>query len=131
MLSCLSVNINGFSLDLKKRWIKGIVCDNKIKIFCIQETHLQKMHLGLIKSIWGGFNFEFDWVESVGPLGGILLIWDNSTYQSINCIKNNYFMAVIGVWKSSKKPGGIINVYGCMPLKTKVVKLVSSVNWRI
>ena len=60
----------------KRRIIKSVVRKQKVDLFCIQETKIQLMTDGVVKSLGVGRFLDWRTIEAVGAAGGVLICWD-------------------------------------------------------
>ncbi|KVI05360.1 Reverse transcriptase zinc-binding domain-containing protein [Cynara cardunculus var. scolymus] len=58
----------------------------------------------------GGKHFNFASINPVGKSAGLITIWNDSLFQSLDVEKKDGFMVVVGTWLSSKVNLGVINV---------------------
>ncbi|XP_071727286.1 uncharacterized protein [Rutidosis leptorrhynchoides] len=80
----LSLNIRGFAVDGKFRWVKRI-CSSERPSFA---------------------------KDAMGNSGGLLLIWDSNYFEAIAKADGDFFLAVKGRWKSTGSEFVVVNVYG-------------------
>ena len=80
-LRILSWNVRGANDKEKRRVIKDVIKSQKVDLVCIQETKIQEMSNGLVKSLGVGRCLEWGFLNSRGTAGGVLVFWDNRVLQ--------------------------------------------------
>ena len=77
----LSWNVRGVNDSSKRKGIKAMIRSQKVDLFCVQETKVQSMTEGLVRSL--GFGRFLDWgaLDAQGAVGGILICWDKRTLE--------------------------------------------------
>ena len=80
-LRILSWNVRGANDKEKRRVIKDVIKSQKVDLVCIQETKIQEMSNGLVKSLGVGRCLEWGSLNSRGTVGGVLVFWDNRVLQ--------------------------------------------------
>ncbi|RVW15899.1 hypothetical protein CK203_073125 [Vitis vinifera] len=95
----LTWNVRGANNCDKRKVIKALIKKQKVDLVCLQETKIQDMSKGIIRSLGVGRYLEWGAVDSRGAAGGIVVFWDNRVLDlvdiqrgvfSISCIfKNN------------------------------------------
>ncbi|KAL6335467.1 hypothetical protein AAG906_029710 [Vitis piasezkii] len=60
----------------KRRIIKSVVRKQKVDLMCIQETKIQPMTDGVVKSLGVGRFLDWRTLEAAGAAGGVLVCWD-------------------------------------------------------
>ena len=80
-LRILSWNVRGANDKEKRRVIKDVIKSQKVDLVCIQETKIQEMSNGLVKSLGVGRCLEWGSLNSRGTAGGVLVFWDNRVLQ--------------------------------------------------
>ena len=82
-LKILSWNVRG--LNEKEKWLK--VCNFlrswRADIVCLQETKLEWVTRGIVRSIWSCPYIDWLYLGSEGASGGILLMWDRRVVEKI------------------------------------------------
>ncbi|KAK9069254.1 hypothetical protein SSX86_013370 [Deinandra increscens subsp. villosa] len=61
---------------------------HRISCLCIQESKVSNIDRLPIHSIWGNRNCQWDWVPAIGASGGIITLWDPSTFSLRNSSKH-------------------------------------------
>ena len=79
----LSGNVRGANDSDKRKVIKVLIKKNKVDLVCLQETKIQGMSRGLVRSLGVGRFLEWGAVDSRGVAGGIVVFWDNSVLELV------------------------------------------------
>ncbi|RVW27734.1 hypothetical protein CK203_109966 [Vitis vinifera] len=83
----LSWNVRGANHCDKRKVIKALIKKNKVDLVCLQETKIQEMTRGIIRSIGVGRFLDWGTVDSRGSAGGIVVLWDNRMLEMIELEK--------------------------------------------
>ena len=76
-LRILSWNVRGVNDREKRKLIKEVIKSQKADLVCLQETKIQEMLNGLVKSLGVGRCLEWGVLNSRGAARGVLVFWDN------------------------------------------------------
>jgi exonuclease III len=60
----------------KRPWVKHLLRLWKADIICLQETKLDLITRGIIRSLWGLQHVDWVYLGSNGASSGVLLMWD-------------------------------------------------------
>ena len=80
-LRILSWNVRGANDREKRKLIKEVIKSQKVDLVRLQETKIQEMSNGLVKSLRVGSCLEWGVLNSRGAVGGVLVFWDNKVLQ--------------------------------------------------
>ena len=80
-LRILSWNVRGANDREKRKLIKEVIKSQKVDLVRLQETKIQEMSNGLVKSLRVGRCLEWGVLNSRGAAGGVLVFWDNRILQ--------------------------------------------------
>ena len=83
-MQIVSWNERGLNNGSKRLMVRHILKQWKADLVCLQETKLQSLSRGLVRSLWGGHHVDWLFVGSNGASGGILLLWDNRSLEKID-----------------------------------------------
>ena len=83
----LSWNVRGANHCDKRKVIKALIKKNKVDLVCLQETKIQEMTRGIIRSIGVGRFLDWGTVDSRGSAGGIVVLWDSRVLEMIELEK--------------------------------------------
>nr|GEY50189.1 RNA-directed DNA polymerase, eukaryota [Tanacetum cinerariifolium] len=101
----------GLNPKAKKDWVKEICVSHKVNFLTLQETKMDNISLIDVKCCWGNYAFEYVYSPAVGTLGGILFVWEKSTFKKNNSTISDYFVMLGGSWLCSGVNLLIISVY--------------------
>ncbi|GJU19176.1 RNA-directed DNA polymerase, eukaryota [Tanacetum coccineum] len=80
---------------------------------------MEDIELLSVKMCWGNFAFDYVHSASVGNSGGILCVWDPSSFRKINATVSDYFVMIRGVWLKNGKDMLVVSVYAPQELNEK------------
>nr|GEW23296.1 RNA-directed DNA polymerase, eukaryota, nucleotide-binding alpha-beta plait domain protein [Tanacetum cinerariifolium] len=72
-----------------------------------------------VKVLWGNYNFDYVFSESLGFSGGLLCVWDSSVFSVDNHIISDNFLAIYGSWIPTKTKLLVVSVYAPQVLSEK------------
>lgn len=75
----------------------------------VQETKLEAMEAIVIHRMWGSGNVEFAFSSTVGALGGLLTLWNKSSFKASSVTIHRHFIILQGNFGDS--PCTLVNVY--------------------
>ena len=82
-LKILSWNVRGLNEEGKRLKIHNLLRTWRADIVCLQETKLEWVTRGLVRSIWSCPYIDRLYLGSKGASGGILLMWDRRVVEKI------------------------------------------------
>ncbi|RVX11700.1 LINE-1 retrotransposable element ORF2 protein [Vitis vinifera] len=80
-LRLLSWNVRGANDSSKRKVIKAMIRNQKVDLFCLQETKIQTMSEGVVRSLDSGRFLDWGAMDAHGSAGGILICWDKRTLE--------------------------------------------------
>ena len=80
-LRILSWNVWGANDSSKRKVIKVMIRSQRVDLFCLQETKIQAMTEGLVRSLGTGRFLNWGTLDAQGSAGGILICWDKRTLE--------------------------------------------------
>ena len=83
-LKILCWNVRGANDSCKRKLIKAFVRNQKVDLLCIQETKIQLMSEGLVRSIGVGRYLDWRALDASGSAGGILICWDKRLLELLS-----------------------------------------------
>ena len=92
-LKILSWNARGANDSDKRLIIKSFLNSKKAKLVCLQETKIQKLDPGLVRSLGGGRFSQWGAVDALGAKGEILLFWDKRVLKITNMVIGQFFVS--------------------------------------
>ena len=83
-LKVLSWNVRGVNDRSKRKIIKTFIRNQNVDLLCIQETKIQPMSEGMVRSL--GSRRFLDWraLDADGVTGGILICWDKRSLEILD-----------------------------------------------
>ena len=84
---------------------------HKVSFLTIQETKMEFISAMDVKVLWGNYNFEYIFSESLGNSGGILCAWDTNLFHKEQHTISDNFIAVYGSWLPTKAKLLLISIY--------------------
>ncbi|XP_021980836.1 uncharacterized protein LOC110876986 [Helianthus annuus] len=104
----------GMDLDAAGGLVRNIILGK-----ALQESKCAPRSRFDLFKLWGGKNFEAEWVDSSGLSGGLICIWDPSILSCDGVVKENNFLIIKGRLKGSGQKVNIGNVYGPQDIQQK------------
>ena len=83
-LRLLSWNVRGANDSSKRKVIKALIRSQRVDVFCLQETKVQAMSEGVVRSLGTGRFLGWGALEASGSAGGILVCWDRRTLDVLD-----------------------------------------------
>ena len=83
-LKILSWNVRGVNDSSKRKVIKSVVRKQKVDLFCIQETKMQVMTEGVVRSLGPGRFLDWRVLNAMGSAGGVLICWDKRSLEILD-----------------------------------------------
>ncbi|RVW31016.1 LINE-1 retrotransposable element ORF2 protein [Vitis vinifera] len=80
-LRLLSWNVRGANDNSKRRVIKAVIRSQRVDLFCLQETKIQTLSEGLVRSLGSGRWSNWVALDALGSAGGILVCWDKRSLE--------------------------------------------------
>ena len=91
----LSWNVRGANNWDRRKVIKALIKKNMVDLVCLQETKIQEMSRGIIRSLGVGRFLEWGAVDSRGAAGGIVVFWDNRVVDLVDLQKGMFSISCI------------------------------------
>ena len=117
-LKILSWNIRGANDSSKKKVVKALLRSQKLDLSCLQETKMQIMSDGVVRSLGTGKFLGWKATNATGFAGGVLVVWDKRSLELIDkevgsflvsCrfknVDNGFVWAFTGVYSPLSKDG--------------------------
>ena len=82
-LKLLSWNVRGLNEIDKRLQVRNLLRSWKVDIVCLQETKLEWITRGMVRSICSCPFVDWLYLGSVGASGGILLMWDRRVVENV------------------------------------------------
>ena len=83
-LKILSFNVRGVNDSSKRKLIKSVVRKQNVDLFCIQETKMQVMTEGVVRSLGLGRFLDWRALNAMGLTEGVLICWDKRSLEILD-----------------------------------------------
>ena len=80
-MKILCWNVRGLGSSVKKGIVKKLVIEKQIQMLMLYETKPEKVEYNIIQSLWADENFEWVSIASKGRSGGLITMWDKSSFK--------------------------------------------------
>ncbi|RVW66283.1 hypothetical protein CK203_066250 [Vitis vinifera] len=67
--------------DAKRRVIKAVIRSQRVDLFCLQETKIETLSEGVVRSLGSGRWSNWTALDAMGTAGGILVCWDKRSLE--------------------------------------------------
>ncbi|XP_071728880.1 uncharacterized protein [Rutidosis leptorrhynchoides] len=111
-MKIISYNVRGFGVVGKFDSVKNLCFRERPDIITFQETKCHELGDRWVQALWGTSDFGYVQKAVVGNSGGLLTIWDSTSFTITNAVGSDYFLAIRGSWVGSGKETIVVNVYG-------------------
>ncbi|KAL4275267.1 hypothetical protein AHAS_Ahas20G0090100 [Arachis hypogaea] len=108
----VSWNIRGLRGDGKLRMVKELKRKHRLDMLVLVETKRQLVTRFDVLKIWGNGCAGWEYVESDGASGGLLLMWDDGFFKMGNCYKGERWLCVEGILAENSINCAFFLVYG-------------------
>ena len=82
-LKILFWNVRGLHERDKRLQIKNLIRMWRADIICIQETKVELITRGFVRSLWHCHYVDWVYLGSLGASGGILVMWDRRVVEKV------------------------------------------------
>ena len=82
-LKILFWNVRGLHERDKRLQIKNLIRMWRADIICIQETKVELITRGFVRSLWRCYYVDWVYLGSLGASGGILVMWDRRVVEKV------------------------------------------------
>ena len=89
-LRLLSWNVRGANDSSKRKVIKIVIRSQRVDLFRLQETKIQAMSEGLVRSLGTGRFLDWGALDAYGSAGGLLICWDKRTLEVLEMEVGNF-----------------------------------------
>ena len=89
-LRLLSWNVRGANDSSKRKVIKIVIRSQRVDLFRLQETKIQAMSEGLVRSLGTGRFLDWGALDAYGSAGGLLICWDKRTPDVLEMEVRNF-----------------------------------------
>ncbi|KAH1229386.1 hypothetical protein GmHk_10G029144 [Glycine max] len=101
----------GLGRGIKWTAVRRLIVKHKVDLVCLQETKRENFNKSICQAIWGDSTGHWDYVPSVQAAGGLLCMWNNSTFEVGRKEKGRSFLMLEGRCCSNNQKLTIVNVY--------------------
>lgn len=106
-LKILSWNVRGANDRSKRKIIKTFIRNQKVDLLCIQETKIQPMSEGVVRSLGSGRFLDWRALDADGAAGGLLICWDKRSMEVVDWRKDSTHCRVDSrMWR--------MGLFGCL-----------------
>ena len=92
-LKLLSWNVRGANDESKRKIIKTFIRNKKADLLCIQETKIQPMSKGVVRSLGSGRFLDWRALDADGAAGGLLICWDKRSLEIVDWEEGQYSLS--------------------------------------
>ena len=92
-LKILSWNVRGANDSSKRKIIKTFIRNQRVDLICIQETKIQSMSKGIVRSLGSGRFLDWKAVNAEGASGGILICWDRRSLDILDWEEGHFTLS--------------------------------------
>ena len=89
-LKLLSWNVRGLNDFSKRLRVKNLHKQSRADPVCLQETKLEYLTRGMIRSLWGSPCVDLLFVSGLLDSGGVLLMWDKRVLEKLDEVAGDY-----------------------------------------
>ena len=104
----ISWNVKGLGRKEKCKMVRNLVLKYKSVVLFLQETKLSSFDSGVIRALGGDVLSRGNGVGSVGALGGLLSLWNDSLFVVNSCVPSKCCFFLFGELLGIKKVLGMI-----------------------
>lgn len=97
MMTVISWNIRGLTARVKRSSLRKLITKYNPKFVFIQETKMETMSMKMLNTFWKLSEAEWAISPSRGNSGGILAIWNSSTFNMKSKVVEQNWIAITGV----------------------------------
>ncbi|GJW16707.1 transposon TX1 [Tanacetum coccineum] len=96
----------------KKGRVNSIIREERPDVNGLHETKCDVVDEAWVEELWGSRGFGFTQLSANGNSGGIILIWDSSSFTFKGVLGDERFVAVKGEWKGRGGDIFLVCIYG-------------------
>ena len=89
----LGLNMRGPNNSSKRKIIKAFISNQRVDLLCIQETKIQSMSEGIVRSLGSGRFLDWKVMNTEGALGGILICWDKRSLDILDWEEGHFTLS--------------------------------------
>ncbi|XP_016185315.1 uncharacterized protein LOC107626946 [Arachis ipaensis] len=114
-------NVRGLRGDGKLSMVKELKKKYRLNMPGLIETKREVMTKFDVVRLWGCDTVGWDYVESVGASGGLLLMWDDLLFKQSNCYKGDGWLCIEGLLTKNNLNCAFCLVYGAHTRREKLI----------
>ena len=80
---------------VKRSVIKSFLRSNRVDLVCLQETKVQQMNIGMVRSLGVGRYLNWIAFDAEGSAGGILLLWDKRRISLEDSVAGSFLVSCL------------------------------------
>ena len=92
-LKVLSWNVKGVNDSSKRKTIKSFIRNQSMDLLCIQETKIQPMSEGVVRSLGSGRFLDWRALDAEEAAGGILICWDKRSLDILDWEEGHFTLS--------------------------------------
>ena len=92
-LRIISWNVKGLNDREKRSRVHNSLRMWKGDVVCLQETKMETISTGVVRSIWGSPFVGWDFQAAEGASGGMLLMWDKRVMEQLDVAKGEFTLS--------------------------------------
>ena len=94
-IKILSWKVKGVNDPVKRSVIKSFLRSNRVDLICLQETKVQQMNIGMVRSLGVGRYLNWIALDAEGSVGGILLLWDKRRISFEDAVAGSFSVSCL------------------------------------
>ncbi|RVX07360.1 Transposon TX1 uncharacterized 149 kDa protein [Vitis vinifera] len=109
-MKIITWNVRGANDSSKRKIIKNYIRNQRVDLMCIQETKIQEMSEGIVRSLGSGRFLDWRALNAEGAAGGILICWDKRVLEILDWEEGMWeeLGAIRGLWDDPGVSVGIL-----------------------
>ena len=98
-----------------------MVKEHHIDLLCLQETKKEIVNKNMCQALWGNSDFSWETCPSANSAGGILCVWNQSSFKVESRFVGAGFILLSGKWGQESQLVHVVNIYSPCNLQEKRV----------
>ena len=116
-LRILSWNVRGVDDRPKRKIIKSVIRNQKVDLFCIQETKVQVMSEEMARSLGPGRYLDWKVLNAKGTAGSVMICWDKRYLEMLGWKRVSFPFPVDAGMRVTVQSGSSRGFMGLSPEK--------------
>ncbi|KAG5022915.1 hypothetical protein JHK85_019257 [Glycine max] len=96
-----------------------MVKEHHIDLLCLQETKKEIVNKNMCQALWGNSDFSWETCPSANSAGGILCVWNQSSFKVESRFVGAGFILLSGKWGQESQLVHVVNIYSPCNLQEK------------